>query len=128
VGEEGLMKIFRDIKLFSLFFAPAKSSESPHKSRLRPKDILEKTAVVDKPIAPQQQGRVKFQATWWYAMCEDEIYIFPGTQVLVVGRIGLTLLVEPIPSLKSAVATAAEETATAPLQAIRTKRSSTKSS
>lgn len=97
------MKIFGDIKFFSLFFAPAKSPESPHKPQLSPKDFLEKTAVVDKPIGPQQIGRVKFQATWWYAICEDEIYILPRTRVLVVGIEGLTLLVKPIPVSKRQV-------------------------
>ncbi|MGJ3250696.1 MAG: NfeD family protein [Elainellaceae cyanobacterium] len=54
-----------------------------------------KEAVVDVPIQPDKAGRVKFQASWWPAQCEQGISLKPGDIVRVVGIRNITLLVEP---------------------------------
>lgn len=52
-------------------------------------------AIVVEPIQPQQLGRVQFDGSLWPARCEREITLAAGQSVCVVGRCGLTLLVEP---------------------------------
>jgi membrane protein implicated in regulation of membrane protease activity len=55
--------------------------------------------IVKRAITPQHSGRVYFQATYWPARllstvaCEG---LQPGDPVEVVGREGLTLLVQPL--------------------------------
>lgn len=58
------------------------------------------TAEVVQPIAPQQRGRVKFRASFWPARLyqADERQLLPTERVSVIGRDGITLLVEPLPS------------------------------
>lgn len=52
-------------------------------------------AVVSEEIIPWQGGRVRFQSSWWPAMCDQNICIMPGTLVTVVGLKNITLVVEP---------------------------------
>jgi len=52
-------------------------------------------AVVAKAIIPGCPGRVRFQATWWPAQCDQGIELKPGDEVRVVGICNITLLVEP---------------------------------
>ena len=50
-------------------------------------------------IAPFRGGRIAYQSTFWPAQCVDSLYggsIPCGSQVKVVGRVGLTQLVEPL--------------------------------
>lgn len=52
---------------------------------------------VVKAVSPNQRGRIKFDATYWFARFSDSNItetIVPGMLVLVVGREGITLLVE----------------------------------
>lgn len=56
---------------------------------------IEKTAIVDETIVPYFGGRVRFQSSWWPALCQQNITLFPGEIVYVVGRHNLILLVEP---------------------------------
>lgn len=54
---------------------------------------------VEKMIAPNCPGRVKFQATFWNAefyYSECQVAVLPSMSVNVVGRRGITLLVTPI--------------------------------
>ncbi|NEQ32408.1 MAG: hypothetical protein F6K04_15635 [Leptolyngbya sp. SIO4C5] len=55
----------------------------------------DRAAVIANEIRPGQIGRVKYQASWWKARCEQNIFLPSETAVRVVGRQGLTLLVEP---------------------------------
>lgn len=51
---------------------------------------------VIKTISPDQRGRIKFEATYWFARFHDpdiKTNALPGTLVSVIGREGLTLLV-----------------------------------
>ena len=46
-------------------------------------------------------GRLKFRASYWPAMLDDEasdrnLTLQPGQPVLVVGRVNITLLVRPV--------------------------------
>lgn len=53
-------------------------------------------STVDQAITPQQRGRIKFMATYWFARFYDpccQRSALPGTTVVVVGRTGITLLV-----------------------------------
>ncbi|MBD1997684.1 NfeD family protein [Leptolyngbya sp. FACHB-541] len=61
-------------------------------------DNLESLAIVSKDIAPFQSGRVYFQATWWTAVCPQNVQISVGKTVRVIGRRNITLLVELIPN------------------------------
>lgn len=53
-------------------------------------------AVVAKSICPDCPGRVRYQATWWPAQCEQGIELRPGDEVRVIGISNITLLVEPM--------------------------------
>ncbi|MBW4679299.1 MAG: NfeD family protein [Microcoleus vaginatus WJT46-NPBG5] len=52
-------------------------------------------AIVDEPIQPKQVDRVQFDGSLCPARCEQEVTLAAGQSVCVVGRCGLTLLVEP---------------------------------
>lgn len=54
-------------------------------------------AIVDKPIAPNQPGRIKFQGTYWKAELADPGFkkVEVGEPVQVVGVQGIRLLVVP---------------------------------
>lgn len=55
-------------------------------------------AKVTEPIQPDALGRVKFQGTWWRALCDRPLTLEAGTIVRVVGRQRCSILiVEPIP-------------------------------
>ncbi|MCT7991026.1 NfeD family protein [Laspinema olomoucense] len=56
---------------------------------------IENRAIVDEAIVPHLGGRVKFQSSWWPALCQQNITLLPGEIVYVVGRHNLILLVEP---------------------------------
>ena len=56
----------------------------------------EKQATVDQPIQPGAPGRVKFQGSWWPALCEANRRLVQGEVVRVVGIRNITLLVEPV--------------------------------
>ncbi|NET33399.1 MAG: hypothetical protein F6K19_15490 [Cyanothece sp. SIO1E1] len=54
--------------------------------------------LVEKTITPNGKGRVKYQASYWPAQfynagCQATAH--PDTQVTVVGRLGIVLLVVP---------------------------------
>ena len=68
---------------------PASKTPNPNLS------YLEREAIVDQTIQPGRSGRVRFQASWWPARCEQEITLLPGEIVYVVGIHNITLLVEP---------------------------------
>lgn len=53
-------------------------------------------ATVVKAIRLHQPGRVRFQATWWPAWCDQGVEFNPGDEVRVVGIRNITLLVEPV--------------------------------
>lgn len=55
---------------------------------------------VVKMIAPNGKGRVKFRASFWPARFypESQTHALPSSQVAVIGRDGITLLVTPIVS------------------------------
>ena len=56
-------------------------------------------ATVVTPIGPWQRGRVKFQGTEWFArfyQSDTVLNAEPDTQVRVVGREGIALLIAPV--------------------------------
>jgi membrane protein implicated in regulation of membrane protease activity len=55
----------------------------------------DRRAIVEETIRPNHSGRVRFQGSWWFARCLDDITVEPGHEVNVVGHQGITLLVEP---------------------------------
>lgn len=55
---------------------------------------LHRRAIVMDPITPDHPGRIKYQGTWWTAISQEGSTIPPQTVVLVVDRIGLTLVVK----------------------------------
>jgi membrane protein implicated in regulation of membrane protease activity len=60
---------------------------------------------VEQAINGYYAGRVYFQGTYWPAKLEHPLIgcqLAPGTQVMVNGREGLTLLVSPLPAWDSA--------------------------
>jgi len=57
---------------------------------------FEDEAIVAASICPHQSGQVKFQGSWWRARSILNACIPEGAIVRVVGRVNLTLMVEPI--------------------------------
>ena len=56
-------------------------------------------ATVVMSIQPQKQGRVQFQGTEWFASFDQDNALtsaMPDTQVKVVGRKGISLLIAPL--------------------------------
>lgn len=58
--------------------------------------LLRQEATVVKTIEPFKPGRVRFQGSWWFARCDQNITLLPGKLVNVVGRDNITLIVEPV--------------------------------
>lgn len=57
------------------------------------------TAKVLRAITSEDAGRVRFRGTDWPARLnrsDSQIFVVPSAKVLVIGRQGLTLLVEPL--------------------------------
>lgn len=63
---------------------------------------LEEQAMVSDFIHPDRPGRVWFQGSWWFAVSSQKTVLLPGTPTRVVGRSGLTLVVEPMFSFSAA--------------------------
>ncbi len=57
---------------------------------------FQREAKVSQSIKPYQSGRIDFLATSWPAKSKQNVSVTCGTPVYVVGRVGLTLIVEPI--------------------------------
>ena len=56
-------------------------------------------AVVENVVVPGAKWRIRYRATSWCARCiQDGIEFAPEDTVYVVGRDGLTLIVEPVRS------------------------------
>lgn len=53
-------------------------------------------AYVEEPIRPDRPGRVRYQATYWFGICQPPQSVPRGTEVIVTGREGNTLIVKPI--------------------------------
>ena len=58
------------------------------------KQLTQKATVTHK-IAPSKPGRVYYRATYWFAICEQEIIIEKDTLVYVKEIKGIILSVEP---------------------------------
>lgn len=54
-----------------------------------------KIGYIEQAISPNGRGRVRYQATCWFAICDDGRSLPKGTEVTIVGRRGNTLIVEP---------------------------------
>jgi hypothetical protein len=60
-------------------------------------DRLKDQGIVTQMIQPGVLGRVRFQATTWFALCPYDAVMSPNTFVRVVGKYNATtLIVEPI--------------------------------
>jgi membrane protein implicated in regulation of membrane protease activity len=57
---------------------------------------LEDFGIVTATIQPRQLGRVEYRATWWNAVCPQDIVLLPGTRVRVIKMVNITLVVEPL--------------------------------
>jgi tetratricopeptide (TPR) repeat protein len=64
-------------------------------------DSFHGQGTVEEPIRPQHRGRVGFQGTSWYAICQQNCIIFRGEVVDVIGMRDMTLIVEPAFLLKA---------------------------
>jgi membrane protein implicated in regulation of membrane protease activity len=58
--------------------------------------ITDDIATVDTVISPQQNGRIRFQGTWWPARSLQATAFEPNEKVRVIGRDNITILVESI--------------------------------
>lgn len=56
----------------------------------------EEVAHVDTPIHPGMTGRVRYHGTYWFGVCPENQVLPVGTEVIVTGRSGNTLLVKPV--------------------------------
>lgn len=57
---------------------------------------LDYLAIVSEVIHPDRPGRIKYQSSWWPAICYQGKSLFPDTQVRVIAQINLTYIVEAI--------------------------------
>lgn len=55
------------------------------------------TAIVHEKIQPGKLGRVRFQGSYWFARCEQDLTLKPGETVQVINLEKITLIVTPIP-------------------------------
>ncbi|NES05112.1 MAG: hypothetical protein F6K22_21170 [Okeania sp. SIO2F4] len=56
-------------------------------------------AVVEEKITADEPGRVRYKTTYWPAMLfrdYSSMTLYPGQEIAVVGRQGITLLVRPL--------------------------------
>lgn len=49
---------------------------------------------VEQAIGPECRGRVRYQATYWFGVCCDGQSFPKGSEVVVIGRKGNTLMVK----------------------------------
>ncbi len=56
---------------------------------------LDQKATVTTKIAPNQPGRVYYHATYWFAICEQDVILEKDTPVFVKQRKANLLIVEP---------------------------------
>lgn len=64
---------------------------------------FQEQGIVTQIIQPGVLGRVRFQATTWFAICPYEVVMSPHTVVRVMGKYNATtLIVEPIYPMTSA--------------------------
>ncbi|MCK4344327.1 MAG: NfeD family protein [Bacteroidales bacterium] len=57
-------------------------------------EFIGKTATVESEIQPGKQGKVKFKGTQWKAISKQ--HIEKSSQVKIIGKESITLIVEPI--------------------------------
>ena len=83
----------------SLSFESLLLSPQPRSPQMPP-DPMRRQAVVSAAILPGKRGRVKYQATYWFAITPTSmpIGLKPGEKVRVIERRGNTLVVQPYQS------------------------------
>ena len=62
-----------------------------HKSHLKSTEYI---ATVEEEISPLKRGRVRFQGSFWFAQCQKKATFQIGEKVRIIGRNGITLLVD----------------------------------
>lgn len=86
-------------QVFGTLFFSGRNGKAPKAPEIKPglmPQESEQWAIVDETIVPYFGGRVRFQSSWWPALCLHHITLGPGEVVCVVGRHNITLLVEPM--------------------------------
>ncbi|MCT7982222.1 NfeD family protein [Laspinema sp. A4] len=92
------MKFYGFQWLFGQRFFPRRDRKNTQSAPINSEAVIAesvKRAIVDETIVPYFGGRVRFQHSWWPALCPHQITLSPGEVVYVVGRHNITLLVEP---------------------------------
>lgn len=56
---------------------------------------LEEIAVVSDTICPNKPGRIRYQGSWWPALCTQNVVLPVGSTVRVIGIKTITCIVEP---------------------------------
>lgn len=65
------------------------------KSRVSPANrYLESIGTADTKITSCERGRIRLNGSWWFALSNSNITIYPGQKVRVTSRQNQTLLVE----------------------------------
>jgi membrane protein implicated in regulation of membrane protease activity len=85
--------------LLKWFFADDGVSDQSSSSNGSNRFGLDEQAMVSDFIHPDRPGRVWYQGSWWFAVSSQKTVLLPGTPTRVVGRSGLTLVVEPLFSI-----------------------------
>lgn len=86
-------------RVFGKLFFSRRNGMGPKSAEIESGRMAEESqqlAIVDETIVPYFGGRVRFQSSWWPALCLHNITLGPGEVVCVVGRHNITLLVEPM--------------------------------
>lgn len=94
------MRLYWFQRVFGKLFFSRSNGMGPKGAEIKPgrmpQQESQQLAIVDETIVPYFGGRVRFQSSWWPALCLHNITLGPGEVVSVVGRDNITLLVEPI--------------------------------
>ncbi|MGG6268297.1 NfeD family protein [Leptolyngbya sp. AN03gr2] len=84
------------LQSFRSFFSVADPYHEPDPEIAKQVFDLYEIAVVCYRISPRNVGQVEYQGRHWSAVCLEDLVLLPGTQVKVIDRVELNLVVRPL--------------------------------
>lgn len=84
------------LQSFRSFFSVADPYYEPDPEIAKQVFDLNEIAVVCYKIRPRNVGQVEYRGRPWSAVCLEDLVLLPGTQVRVIDRVELKLVVRPL--------------------------------